>query len=293
MIKKTLNIIHGISLSISPAITEVMIQPGKEYKIEFNISNQGEDTVISPNITKFIAKDNFGNPEITNEKAPSWVKYSTEPIEIKSNKSTTYFVVISPSVAIPENDHYLSLTLTTPKETDQKEENSLSHTIQIASNILITISKDGMPDKHAEIVGFEAPKLIDSLFGRINYSVIIKNEGKTVFKPIGKIIVDDNEILHLAPQNIIADSTRNILCIEGENIKPCFIKNNLKVGKISSILEFNANDDPKIYKKEIFTYSYPFSLILLATALIFITILLTKGRKKMHSSDRGRQFIKK
>lgn len=272
----------AISLSISPPIFEIMIQPGKEYKTHFTISNQGGFTNLTPKIVVFTPSDDFGNVNLTNKPAPDWIKYDPQPNSLGSGKSSNFSVLFSPLENTPEIDYYLSLVFETDSPTDLLIDNSSLYTAKIASNILITVSKDGNPQKSAEIVEFSAPKIVDSLFGNIEYKIIIKNSGHAYWKPNGKIIINNKEILNLAPQNIISGYSRNITCINNENLIPCKLEKKPFAGIVNATLEFSVDENPQIYRQEISTFVFPFSLVVVT--IVFTSVfLLTKRIRKVHS----------
>lgn len=267
---------QAVSLSVSPPLYELMIQPGKEVKQSYTISNNGGDTTVTPNLVYFTpSEDGLGNVELTEDSAPDWVKYSKESIKIKGGEKQDFNILISPPAETEEVDIFLTLTFESSEAADILNQNSSFFKSKIGTNILITISKDGYPKKSAEIAEFKAPKVIDSFFGEINYSIILKNNGNSFWKPIGKIITD-NETLKIAPQNIISGTNRKIICIDNENLINCQLKSRFLIGKVFSKLEFTLDEEPKIYKVEFVTYAIPFSMILIILIAALCNRLLTK-----------------
>ena len=268
---------QAISLSITPPLFELMIQPGKEVKQTYSITNNGGDTVLTPKIVYFAPADEAGNVELTDFESPDWVKYSKDQISIKNGIKTDFNVIFSPPKDTEEIDHFLTLVFESKEPVDLLNQNSTSFTSQIGTNILLTISKDGNPKKSAEILEFSATKIIDSLFGNISYDIALKNNGNSFWKPIGKII-SNNETLKIASQNIISGSNRKIYCLENENLVKCELKNKFRIGKIISTLEFSMDDDPKIYKSQTISYSFPFSVLLVFIILGIIFKVWQKRR---------------
>lgn len=263
-----------IGLSISPPIFELMIQPGKEVKQIFTLTNLGGDTTITPKITYFEPADDLGNINLTEDLGPDWVIYDKTPFKLKGQEKLDFEVSFLPSVGTSETDHFLTLIFETSESVDLLNQNSSNLKSQIGANMLLTVSKDGNPKKSAEIIDFVAPKVVDSLFGKIGYQIKLKNNGNSYWKPNGKIIVND-EIINIAPQNILSGYTRNISCINDQTLINCDLKNKLYLGKIVAKLEFSINEDPKIYQKEATSYSFPFSI------LGFLIFLLTTIKSRL------------
>ena len=267
-------IAQAISLSVSPPIFELMIQPGKEVKQIFTLTNLGGDTTITPRIIYFEPADDIGNINLTEDLGPDWVMYDKTPFNLKGQEKLDFEVSFSPSTDVPEIDHFLTIIFETSESVDLLNQNSSNFKSQIGANILLTISKDGNPKKSAEIIDFVAPKIIDSLFGKISYQIKLKNTGNSYWKPNGKIIVNDI-ILNLAPQHILSGYSRNISCINDQTLASCDLKDRFYLGKITAKLEFSIDEDPKIYQKEATSYSFPFSI------LGFLIFLLTTIKTKL------------
>jgi hypothetical protein len=264
----------AISLSITPPIVEVMIAPGKDIKQTFTISNDGGNTLISPKVVYFTPSDTAGNVDLTEDVAPDWIKYDKTPFNLSSGQKHDFKISIEPPIDTEEIDHFLTLIFENDVPTDVLGQTSTLFTSQIGSNILLTISKDGNPKKSAQIVEFSAPKIIDSSFGKINYNLILKNNGNSFWKPNGKIIIDD-ELLKIAPQNILSGYSRKLLCIKDETLTDCVHDKQKIIGIIKSNIEFQIDVDSKIYKAEITTYSFPFVGL---TILIFLLTTFNRRR---------------
>ena len=267
-------IAQAISLSVSPPLFELMIQPGKEVKQIFTLTNLGGDTTITPKIIYFEPADDMGNINLTEDLGPDWIMYDKTPFNLKGQEKIDFEVNFFPSTDAPEIDHFLTIIFETSESVDLLNQNSSNFKSQIGANILLTVSVDGNPKKSAEIIDFVAPKVIDSLFGKISYQIKLKNTGNSYWKPNGKIIVNDI-ILNLAPQNILSGYSRNISCINDQTLASCDLKDRFYLGKITAKLEFSIDEDPKIYQKEAVSYSFPFSII------GFLIFLLTTIKTKL------------
>ncbi len=112
---------NAISLSITPPLFEAIIQPGKEVKQIYTITNNGGDTLVVPKIYYFEATDENGNISLTEDEAPEWVKYSKEPFNLKFQDSKQFTVLISPPEDSEEIDHFLTLVFENTVPTDIKQ----------------------------------------------------------------------------------------------------------------------------------------------------------------------------
>lgn len=258
---------QGISLSITPPIFEVTIAPNKTVKQIYKLQNIGSDISVTPTIVYFTPSDKVGNVELTNNPSPEWIKYDPSTFYLKSNDIKEFEVTFSPPNNIDESDHFLSLVFETGEAPDILNQNSLGYTTKIVSNILLTVSKDNKINKSVQIVDFSAPKIIDSFFGKIKYNIELKNDGDSFWKANGKIN-SKYGTLKLAPLNVIPESNRKIICLNNEDLVECQLDTFFLIGKITSNLEFNIDDDGKIYSKEINTYAFPFFVLLTVPFLL-------------------------
>jgi len=262
-----------ISLSITPPLLEVIIQPDKEIKQTYTITNNGSDTLLKAKVVYFIPSDTDGNVETTEVAAPEWVKYSKDIINLKADEQKTFNVVINPPLDTPETDHFLTLVFETATEQNNIGANNTFYKTEIGSNILVAVSSDGNPKKSAEIIEFSAPRIIDSL-STITYSLTLANNGNSFWKPNGKIIIDDEKSLKIAPLNVLSGYSRKISCLEGDELKNCNTDPDFKIGIIKSKLEFRLDEESEVYNIETITYSFPFVLLF----VIFILLTLIKLR---------------
>lgn len=263
----------AISLSVSPPLFEAIIQPGKEVKQIYTITNNGGDTVITPKILYFETENDSGNVELTENESPEWVKYDKTPFNLEYQESKQFTILVSPPEDAEEIDHFLTLVFENTVPTDILGQNAVFYKSQIGTNILLSISKDGNPKKSAEVVEFAAPLVVDSLFP-ITYTLILANNGNSFWKPIGKINVGQ-ENLKLAEQNVLSGNDRKISCLENETLISCELKDKFLIGKYTANLEFTIDEDPKVYKAKATTYVFPF----IHTAIVIMLLTLIKFRR--------------
>lgn len=271
----SVNAQSALSFSVSPPITEITIQPGKEIKQTYVLQNNGGDIILKPRIVYFVPSDEFGNVELTQNSAPSWVKYDSEPFNLKFEGQKTFNVIFNVPSDESEVDHYLTLVFESDKAVDLIGQTSSFYKTEIGSNIIVSVSKDGNPKKSAEIVKFSGNRFVDSLFGKIEYDVVIKNNGNSYWKPNGKISINNNNSIKIAPLNILSGKQRIISCIENEELKKCIFDKKYLFGKVVSTLEFRIDENSNIYRQSITTIAFPFSLIIIL--LILLTLTRFKG----------------
>lgn len=272
----------NISLSITPPLLEVTIQPGKEVKQTYALTNNGSDIILKPKLIYFIPSDLMGNVITTDIPAPDWIRYNPDQFTIKNQEQKIFNISLSPPETAPETDHFITLIFESQEPNSITDDNLSLYKTEIGSNILVTISKDGNPKKSAEVVKFKAPLVSDPLIP-FSFEVLIMNNGNSFWKPNGKIIINDEEMLKLAPQNILSGYSRSINCLDGESLVDCTPKQKLIIGKMITKLEFSIDDEAKIYKSETTTYVFPFIyaiIILLLLTLIRYKVIFKVWRRR-------------
>lgn len=258
-----------VSLSIAPPITEITIQPGKSFTQTFTVKNDGVPVTISPEIMPFVPLDKQGHAELIEDGTSinafaSWFFFDPSPTSLTTTGSHDYYVKITPPVNTEEKDYYFTFTIVALNDNNLGVNNSQSQ-IRIGANILLTVSKDGNPQKKASVIGFSAPKLIDS-FSELTYKVLIGNSGYGFFKPVGKITVDQilgsTTILNLAPLNILVGGQREISCLNGEELIACKLPGKFLIGIYRSNLSFTVDGSGAAIEKQIYTIAFPFTILL-------------------------------
>ncbi len=277
-----------VSLSISPPLFEAMIAPGKEVTQSFIFINNASEQIFSTNIYYLTSEDEFGN-----------VTLGKNLKEYDPNNFSSWFTLLKPTIPFggkfflprgasqeiilkinipqetPEGDYYFTLVFETVSEGQIKSQGSFTKA-KIGTNILISVTSSGQPEKTGQIVAFKAPKIIDSL-QKFHYLVTIANTGKTFFKPQGEIIVKPTfgrEIkLSLAPLNILSLSKRQIPCIKDEALIRCNPQQKVYLGFYKATLKFKPDETSNTYEATRLTFAFPFTL-LLAFALILVILRL-------------------
>ena len=304
LILASLFIIHNsvaeaqtLGLSITPPIAEVMIIPGKIVTQTFTITNDGNDGMASIYLIPFKAQGESGNVAPDEKNAvtatspyASWfsiispVSTFGEKFYMAGGQRQEITVKITPPESATEKDYYFTLLY----ELDNNIPGGTlpmgpTNQARIGANLILSLSRDGNPPKTAEIVGFKAPKIIDSL-EKLTFDIRIGNFGSHVFKPDGEItikpIFGSVETLSVAPLNIISDSVRNIPCLKGEEIIVCQSNRKVLVGVYKSTLEITPNGSSETQSKTVTTVAFPFSIIF-GLLLIFITYRIIKKSQKV------------
>lgn len=277
---------QAVSLSISPPITEIMIQPGKTFNQTFTIKNDGPPVVVVPKIIPFVPSDSQGHVELIEDQEAvdafvPWFNYDLTPVALGTNVGRDFTIKITPPESAAERDYYFTF-LAEVKNDNNIGISSTQSQARIGANILMTVSRNGDPQKSASIVKFSAPKIIDSFTG-ITYKLLIGNSGATFFKPTGEIkveqIMGSSTVLNLAPLNILVNGKRELNCIKDEDIITCSLPGKFLIGIYRANLNFTLDKTGSSFEKQSYTIAFPFS-ITLGLILIGISYYLIRKMSK-------------
>ena len=283
---------QNLDIGISPPITELVIKPGATYQARYLLSNFSDsDQIFIPQLFTMNAKDEFGTAEIADEPLSvaspyyNWFSINNTPfdraaIKIRSGLTIEVPVLIAVPQDSQEIDHYFAIVF----ESDPTL--TLGGTGQvaqggIATNLLISVSETGLPEKNALVEEFKVPKIIDSFFP-INYKVRIKNSGNSYFKPIGEIRTTGyflNSSLNLAPQNILSGTIREIKCLADEELVDCTIDPPFLFGNYNALLSFTLDEEGRKVTKSENTFAFPFSATAVALGIFFLVKKIKKKKK--------------
>ena len=296
LIKPTPVFSQSFSLSLSPPVVEVMMQPGRKATYAFQLKNNSSSPVnLLPKIIPFQPQGEQGQvkypPENGNWPGQDYFSFLNADLQINQpfllapDEEIQLVLKISLPQNAPEGDYYQSLILeqlaaNTPNQTQTQLVG------QIGSHILLTVSSSGKPKKEAAIVEFFSPsllfgKILDS-FDALNLELRIKNTGQAFFKPFGEIIILNNNeekvaSLPLRPDNILKDTTRQIYCQEG----PCRANNLNFLGRYQAQVQFTADENGPVSKQSFIFWVLPIKLTLgLVLGLLLAIFIWWEYRKR-------------
>jgi len=280
-----------ISLGITPPLNEVMIMPGKEVTQTYTLTNNGSETIVSVDIVPFLPGDSYGNPDLQEflpgyplEKVKSWIIIEDPKINwggkflLPRGGSKDITIKIAPPEGAPEGDYYLTMLFKTSTQ-GLVGKDALGARAEIGTNILMTVSNDGNPEKSAQVEEFNAPMIVDSL-GTLSYFIKIANTGSAFFKPVGEITVKplfaSPTSIDVAPLNILSSSERVIPCIEDGSLFECKIPKKVLLGIYQADLTFQTDGEGKTYEATTTTIAFPF-IITLGILISYLVIKLIQS----------------
>ena len=286
---KTVLAQQSVSLGIWPPLVELTIQPEKSASVTYQLTNNSSTELkITPQIFSFEPEGALGEISLnTKGEVKDFFSF------ISGEKLNTPFVIgvgetkeITLNIAIPrgtpEKDYYYTLLFS---NSATEENNTIPQTqsfssVQLGTNLLLSVSRGCQPPLLGKIVNFSAPTVLDS-FSNINFNIVLENWGKTFWKPFGQItlesLIKQKEDIPLLQQNILSDSQRKL------TIAPYRPK--IPIGPFKARLQFSLNQKGETLNSEIIVWYFPFKLlaVIFIILLIWITVRKIKHRSKSAS----------
>lgn len=292
------------SLSISPPLTEIVIKPGKSVLIAFTLFNQGDPQILSASVKSFEPAGQFGNIVLKKElEGP--IRFSldnsdlqlNETFFLKSNARQQLLLRIRAPEGAPEGDYYYSLIIQSNPTPNNNSQTLGRARASIGANILVTVTQEGSIEIKPSIVIFDTLggikignlKIYESS-QPIPVILILKNQGKNLIKPQGKITLKGNfgekAEFEILSQNILSQSQRQLLASPSANIN---LKNpatltlsGFFVGYYQLGAEINFGAETKKFFAKTSFIALPFKLIIgLVFGILIAFFLIKKYSKKL------------
>lgn len=305
-----------VTLSISPALLEVTIKPGKSVLVAYKLSNLSDPVLIKAQVLPFEPKDTYGNVKVRSEfEGP--IRFDLDnadvafdnPFFLKTNDSKQLLLRIRVPEGAPEGDYYYTLLAETEAPPESGGVTSSRAKASIGSNILITVTREGAVDVKGKISFFDViPHYQLNFFGhkikvfdstdKIPLVTMIENTGRNLIQPQGEIVLRGNfgekakyEILS---QNVLAHSQRLLVaqpttevdCEDYPKASFCLrpitlLLSGFFIGRyqLSTTIYFGENS-ANLYASTSFI-ALPLKLILIwSMAILVIFIIMRRYRKE-------------
>ncbi len=304
-----------VTLSISPALLEVTIKPGKSVLVAYKLSNLSDPVLIKTQVLPFEPKDTYGNVKIKSEfEGPirfdldnADIAFDT-PFFLKTNDSQQLLLRIRVPEGAPEGDYYYTLLAETEAPPETGGVTASRAKASIGSNILITVTREGAVDVKGKISFFDViPHYQLNFFGhkikifdstdKIPLVAMIENTGRNLIQPQGEIVLRGNfgekAKYAILSQNVLAQSQRLLMaqpsaevdCEDYSKASFCLrpitlLLSGFFIGRyqLSTTIYFGENS-ANLYASTSFV-SLPLKLILTWSMAILIIFLIVKRYRK-------------
>lgn len=240
-----------LSLSVSPPVVEIRMQPGRIATRTYTVKNLGERTSLIPLLMEYTPTGVRPLPAL--DTTAHWIQWNdpqiqwNTPFPLEAGTEKKVELHISPGTETAQQDYPRAILFQTVAVAGTQ----FSHaTIQqsIGSILLINLTSTGAVAKSVQVASFTTPMVIDS-FGPLSISIDVKNNGNTFTRVLGSISIGNGlgTAAHaLAPHLLLPGETYRLISQTPQ----------------TSSYSYSNNPSLKLYGFFIGSYTVEYSLIM-------------------------------
>jgi len=277
-----------IDLAVVPPTLEVLIKPDTRVLIQYTITNRADSIGLKPLIKTFSIAKKLEYVEYESvEKLPiklSLVDENSETVDAftiaKGGTKKIFLLLDVPSTAT-EGDYNLSFMVETQPEFLDKQYSARIKS-QVASPLLVTVTKTGKTQVRGAISVFEiSGKLFDS-FDPIPVTLRLKNRGKNVLNAGGALTVrgslGESAIYPVKNQNVLSNSEKLLTTKLAEGDRTAIFKG-FFIGRYGVSASVVLADGTVQLNRSTSFFAFPFKIILFGVLGSFVGIMLLRKRR--------------
>lgn len=302
MLHSTFVFAQEIKLSISPPLVSMVVKPGKDLLITYQLTNYGDPVEISTHVVPFlpsaksgeivIGKSNSGPITFNLENAGIALN---EPFFLQTNQSQQLLLKITIPEITPDGDFYFSFLSESKSPGGEVSSTSPSAKATIGSNILLTVSESGKMTINTRIKKFDLlPRYTFSLLAQklnivestdvIPVLLTIQNEGDNLVTAQGSVTLRGNfgerAGFALTPTNVLAKSSRDIVASDSAQFNnktngAVFLKG-FFIGKYTVSAEVNFGEDSKKHFASTSFFAFPIRLTFGSLIALIVAFYIRK-----------------
>ncbi len=246
----------SLNLTLSPAQLELIARPGITITQAYNITNNSDSSVVlSTNVAPWKPKGFDGSVTYENTPSNPNFEFSLSNADLKLGQSfllqprqTRQLVlkIKSNSNASQTDSYFTFFVIQDLSNTFVSDTSQSGATGRIGSHILISTSDTENVVSKASISDFKAlPKFKDILFPAIRFEALANNKSAYFYKTNGKLTVTKNNSVikefDLYPQNVLADSSRQIMCQNNNEPVICSLNPPFWPGKYTATINLDSS----------------------------------------------------
>lgn len=262
------------SLSISPAILELILEPGTPTKTQlYVINNTKYPLPIKANVQNFTLNDAFiGSSTPISENiydASSWFDLEPSEFIIQPGEEKNIEVVVSTPADAEPGGHYATIFFQPLIPAQLVSNTSTKLTTRVGALVLSIVAGDIV--EKASIGHIQAPTFFRK--GPVQFTVPINNEGNIHILPAGKLYIknsrgDTVKELQLQPSSVLPKTQKEFNFVWDDK----YI-----VGKYKALAEVKyGSENVELISNEMTFWVFPWISVTILTILLTGLIIFTK-----------------
>lgn len=276
-----------IDLTVIPPVLEVLIKPDTQILIPYTVTNRADSIGLRPLIKTFsVVKRGEAVAYESIKKLPikaTFIDESSETVDaftLAKGSAKKIFLQLGIPSSAPEGDYQLSFMVETQPESLDRQYGARIRS-QVASPLLITVTKTGKTQVVGAISAFEIAGNIFDSFDAIPITLRVQNKGRNVLNAGGTLNVrgsfGESASYPLQNRNILAGSERLMITKLAESDSTLVLKG-FFMGRYGISASVTLADGTVQLNKSTSFFAFPFKIILLAVLGSFIVLMLLRKR---------------
>ena len=277
-----------IDLTMTPPTLEVLIKPDTQLSIPYTITNRADNIGLRPMIKIFsIVKQGESVEYGSVEKLPIKFSFADENSEsinafmVNKGGAKKIFLQVDVLENAPEGDYHLSFLVETQPEFLDKQFSSRIKS-QIASPLLITVTKTGKTQVRGAISIFKIGGNLFDSFDPIPVTLLVKNKGKNVVNVGGGLTArgsfGESAVYPLQNQNILAGAEKLMTTQLAKDDSTLTLKG-FFVGRYGVSASVMLADGTVQLNKSSSFFAFPFKIVAVAVLGSFVGIMVLRKRR--------------
>lgn len=269
-----------LNLTLKPAQLEFIAKPGASITQAYNVTNNSANSIVlSTSVDPWLPTGPNGNVVYQGVPQNPNFEFSLNNADLKlgqsfilqPKESRQLVLKIKSFPQTPATDAYFTFFVSQDLSNSLRSSDNSAVSGRLGSHILISTSDSEDIPLKSQIVNLRAsPPLVDVFFPRVTLQGQIANLGEYFFKTDGKITITKNDQpikeLNIFPQNVLASSSRNILCNSGNEPVACTLNPPYWPGLYTVTLNNTSTS----------FFVFPFSILFLTLAIATIFFLFRR-----------------
>lgn len=288
----------SLDLTLKPAQLEMVAKPGASFTQAYEVTNNSDSSlVVNTSVLPWLPLGSDGSLTYNNVPPNPNFSFSLNNSDLHLGQAfllhpheTRQLVLkVKSNSDTPLTDSYFTFFVSQDLTNTLNPDGNFSAAAgRLGSHLLISTSQSESVTSTASISNFTvSPKFKDLFFPSLRFQAQVKNQSAYFFKDAGKLTITKDNLhikeITLFPQNILADSSRNISCSSDNLPVPCTLSPPFWPGKYVATLTLDSSQAS--VSSSISFYVFPYSFLLVILFLTSVFLLLTHSHSIKHSTD--------
>ena len=266
----------SFNLTLKPAQTELVALPGSTIIQTYDVTNNSSESLtLSSQVLPWVPRGNDGSVDYLQALPNPHLAFSLTNTDLLLGQTFTLapgqkrqlVLKIKSDSTVPLTDVYYTFFINQTPGFSTSSTSQSAASGRIGSHLLISYSSSDTPHSqfflsHVSV----SPRFKGILFPQLNISATAENDSPYFAKIQGKLVVAKNGLViqqfDLFPDNVLANSPRQIRCLSDNQPVPCSLNPPFWPGSYTATLTLDPSLNAPSATVSFFIFPYTLTLIL-------------------------------